>query len=92
MQATKTRTKRQKPSVKKSGYVLYFLKEHSLSLVLAGITITLKIAGYFMPEGYWQDSLNGFGDDSWGAFLIIVCTKYFIEQGSPESKDTSSKN
>ena len=64
-----------------------FWHEHSLSLVLAAITIGLKISGAFAPEGYWQDTFNGFGDDSWGAFLIIVCTKYFIERGSPESKD-----
>lgn len=90
MAGKKRHTARPKPSLS-SGYALYFLKEHSLSLVLAGITIALKTAGYIAPEGYWQDSLNGFGDDAWGAFLIILCTKYFIEQGSPESKSLSQK-
>ena len=67
------------------------LKKHSLSLVLALLTIFFKGGAAILPDGYWRDFFQGFGDDTWGAFVVIVATKYFIEIGSPQSSSSKGK-
>lgn len=67
--------------------LLQHIHDHSLSLVLAGMTIAFKLTGGLLPDGYWQDFCQGFGDDTWGAFVVVVATKYFMEKGSPQSDD-----
>lgn len=62
------------------------IRAHSLSLVLLGLTLALKAGSYALDTGWWQDTLGGLGDDTWGALVIVVATKYFWEKGSAESK------
>ncbi len=70
---------------KKKKSLSWHLKEHSLSIVLALLTIFFKVGAALMDDGYWKDFFQGFGDDTWGAFVVVVATKYFIEIGSPQS-------
>ena len=66
---------------------LAFLRKHSLSIGLFCITVVLKIATLFFEQSSrWYDLFSGMGDDSFGAFLIVVTSKFWIESGSPASK------
>ena len=63
-----------------------WLKDHSLSLVLASLWLTLTALAFVLPDGSVQDYLHNLAGDAFGAVLIVVATKYFIERGSAESK------
>ena len=63
-----------------------WLKDHSLSLVLTAIWAALTVAAFVLPDGALQDYLHNLAGDAFGAVLIVVATKYFIERGSAESK------
>lgn len=60
------------------------LREHSLSIVLV-----LLMVGWFIGA-IWQgvdaaDMLSNLFGDTYGAFVIVVATKWFREIGSKES-------
>lgn len=62
------------------------LYEHSLSIVIGCIWLTLLGVGYLMPNDKIQEYLYGLSHDAFGALVIVIATKYFIERGSKESK------
>jgi hypothetical protein len=65
-----------------------FLREHSLSIALALLWGALTVASYFPENGSWlSQTLIGYAGDVFGAFLIVMATKWLIERGSPQSKD-----
>jgi hypothetical protein len=63
-----------------------FLREHSLSIVLGGFAIGFEVISAVLSEGWWRDFLLNYSGDAFGAWLIVVMSKWFIERGSAESK------
>jgi hypothetical protein len=64
-----------------------FLREHSLSLILAGLLVFL----FFMYTQSDQETHLGtfYGNaiaDWLGVFVFVIATKYFFESGSGESR------
>jgi hypothetical protein len=72
---------------KRGGRPTLFLKEHSLSLVLAGL-LTFFVAMYRRSDP--QTHLGAFYGNAiadWlGVLVFVVATKYFFETGSGESR------
>lgn len=65
-----------------------WVRDHSLSLVIAGVWAVLHGLRFLVEkDGYWYDTFTGHADDAFGAFVIVVATKWFIERGSAESKE-----
>jgi hypothetical protein len=65
-----------------------FLRDHSLSIILAVLWVALSLASYWTRDDEWLTQfLANHAGDSFGALLIVIATKYFIERGSAESKD-----
>jgi bifunctional non-homologous end joining protein LigD len=63
-----------------------FLWSHSLSIAL-GLWVGLSILSFLLPEGSLQGYVQNLAGDAFGAAVIVVATKFFIERGSPESKE-----
>ena len=64
-----------------------WLHKHSLSIGLFGIALALKLATLACEQSSrWYDLWSGMGDDAFGAGLIVVASKHWIEKGSPASK------
>lgn len=75
-----------------------FLKQHSLSIIIGGIFLLMLIASVFLapvmkqPDKYptyivWiAETDYSLMADVFGAFLLVVLTKYLREKGSAESK------
>lgn len=61
-------------------------RDHSLSLVLTGLWWGLTAAAFLLPEGPAQEYLHNLSGDAFGAFVIVVLTKWLRERGSAESK------
>lgn len=59
--------------------------EHSLSLVL-GVIMAVTLVRSLMVGANGADIWSNLFGDTWGAFLIVVTTKYGRERGSAESK------
>lgn len=63
------------------------IRQHSLSLVLAAIWFVLSGASAVPDQGTWfAQILANMAGDAFGALLVVIATKYFIERGSPQSK------
>jgi hypothetical protein len=68
--------------------ILIFLREHSFSIFLFILWIVLSLSSYWTKDEEWLTQfLANHAGDAFGAFLIVLATKYFIERGSAESKD-----
>lgn len=75
--------------------MIRWLHDHSLSLVLAIFYLLFQSAGTVVgllmtKKSGWelfQIAMQGHADDVLGAWFIVVFTKWFIEKGSPESKE-----
>jgi hypothetical protein len=64
-----------------------FLREHSLSLTLAGILIVLLLMYRRSDPSTHLGALYGNAIADWlGVFVFVIATKYFFEIGSGESK------
>lgn len=64
-----------------------FLREHSLSLTLAGILIFLFLMYRRSDPSTHVGALYGNAIADWlGVFVFVIATKYFFEIGSGESK------
>lgn len=77
-----------------------WLGEHSLSLVLIAILATQTLVfwwaswpdgnGSVPPEQYWRwftsEWFVSVLADTYGAFILVILSKYFWERGSKESK------
>jgi hypothetical protein len=65
-----------------------FLYEHGLSVALAVIYVGFKGGSWFVgPEQeFLYPTLHGHSDDTLGALLIVLCTKWWRERGSAASK------
>jgi hypothetical protein len=64
-----------------------FLREHSLSLTLAGILIFLLLMYRRSDPSTHLGALYGNAIADWlGVFVFVIATKYFFEIGSGESK------
>jgi hypothetical protein len=64
-----------------------FLREHSLSLMLAGILIFLFLIYRRSDPSTHLGALFGNAIADWlGVFVFVIATKYFFEIGSGESK------
>lgn len=61
------------------------LKEHSLSIFLLSLMAITGI-GSWITGAELRDVLSNLLGDSYGAFIIVVLTKWFRERGSAESK------
>ena len=65
----------------------YFLREHSLSLTLAGILIFLFVMYRRSDPSTHLGALYGNAIADWlGVLVFVIATKYFFEIGSGESK------
>lgn len=68
-----------------------FIKEHSLSLFVISIWLGLIIGSATLFEedwyAWWSERAGGHSDDAFGALLLVLLTKWFVERGSEESKD-----
>ena len=62
------------------------VREHSLSLFLGALWVALTLAAFTLQDGPVQEYIHNLAGDAFGAFLIVVATKYFIERGSAESR------
>ena len=62
-------------------------REHGLSLFLGGLWMALTVLAFALREGPLQQYLQNLAGDSFGAFIIVVATKWLIEKGSAESND-----
>ena len=63
-----------------------FLRDHSLSLVIAAMWLALTLVAAAPLPQWWQDYFQGLAHDTFGALVIVIATKYFIEKGSTQSK------
>ena len=64
-----------------------FLREHSLSLTLAGILIVLVLMYRRSDPSTHLGALFGNAIADWlGVFVFVIATKYFFEIGSGESR------
>jgi hypothetical protein len=64
-----------------------FLREHSLSLTLAGILILLFLMYRRSDPSTHLGALYGNAIADWlGVFVFVIATKYFFEIGSGESR------
>jgi hypothetical protein len=64
-----------------------FLREHSLSLVLAGILILLFLLYTRSDPQTHRGAFYGNAIADWlGVFVFVISTKYFFEAGSGESR------
>lgn len=62
-------------------------RRHSLSIVLVGIWLALTAASAIPePDSWVAVTLANLAGDAFGALLVVVATKYFIERGSAASK------
>jgi hypothetical protein len=69
-----------------------FLREHSLSLTLAGILIFLLLMYRGSDPSTHLGALYGNAIADWlGVFVFVIATKYFFEIGSGESKRPSRR-
>ena len=66
--------------------MIRWFKEHSLSLVLTAIWWVLTAVDFLLPESTVQQYLGDLSGDAFGAWLVVVLTKWFTEKGSAESK------
>jgi hypothetical protein len=72
---------------KRSGRPTLFLKEHSLSLVLAGLLVFfLVMYGQSDPQTHLGAFYGNAIADWLGVLVFVVATKYFFETGSGESR------
>jgi hypothetical protein len=65
-----------------------FFHDHSLSIFLGSLWIVLTVLAFTLTEGPVQSYLHNLAGDAFGAFIIVLSTKWLIERGSAESKDT----
>ena len=63
-----------------------WLHEHGLSLVIGALWIGLTVVGLLLPEKVMEYA-HGLAHDTFGALVIVIATKYFIERGSAESRE-----
>jgi hypothetical protein len=64
-----------------------FLREHSLSLTLAGILVFLFVMYQRSDPSTHQGAFYGHALADWLAvFVFVLATKYFFETGSGESR------
>jgi hypothetical protein len=69
-----------------------FLREHSLSLVAAGILGTwIVLYRRSDPSTHWGSFFGNAIADWSGVVVTVVATKYFYERGSAESKPVPKK-
>jgi len=67
-----------------------FLREHSLSLVLAGVLALLLVLYARSDPGTHLGAFFGNAIADWlGVFAFVIATKYFFETGSGESRQPS---
>jgi hypothetical protein len=65
-----------------------FLREHSLSLILAGLLLVLLVMyGRSDPQTHVGAFYGNAIADWLGVFVFVVATKYFFETGSGESRE-----
>jgi hypothetical protein len=64
-----------------------WLHNHSLSIALCSLWIVLTIISFSIKNSEVQNYVHNLSGDAFGAFVIVMATKYFIEKGSAESKD-----
>jgi hypothetical protein len=66
------------------------LIDHALSLVVGTLWIALLAWSYGSFDGttteWLSERAGGHSDDTFGALLIIIATKWLRERGSPQSK------
>ncbi len=66
-----------------------WLREHSLSIVLAGMWLGISVFAWLIAsEWKWEDYFQGLAHDAYGAFVIVVATKYFVERGKRPSAES----
>lgn len=71
-----------------------WIDKHSLAMSLIALTMGLSVLSSVAATHNWviwsvqmDDFLDNRSAEAWGAFLIVVVSKWFREEGSPESKD-----
>lgn len=64
-----------------------FLKNHSLSIFLGLLWVGLSIAAFLLPEGSIREFVHGHATASFGAFVVVLATKWLYEKGSAQSKE-----
>lgn len=61
--------------------------EHSLSIFLTALFASFSFWSFLLEEGGAEQSyVQNLAGDTFGALLVVVATKYFMEKGSPQSK------
>lgn len=75
-----------------------WIEKHSLAIFLLGLAAgfsALSSAAATHDWVIWSVKMDDFFDnrsaEAWGAFLITTASKWFREEGSPESKDPEEK-
>ena len=68
-----------------------WLHDHSLSIFLGFLWIAITVVAFMLPEGSVQQYLHNLAGDAFGAFVIVMSTKWLIEKGSAESKDDDDR-
>ncbi len=63
------------------------IREHSLAIVLILIMATSFVYSLAVEAEAKDIASNVFGD-TWGAFLIVVASKWFTERGKNPSKES----
>ncbi len=63
-----------------------WLQRHSLGVILLALTLGNGL-GLLIHGGELRDFFNAFLGDSYGAFIIVIASKWFREEGSAESKE-----
>jgi hypothetical protein len=64
-----------------------WLRDHSLTLVLLAIMAASLVYSLAVDAEAKDIASNVFGD-TWGAFLIVVVTKWFTERGGHPSTES----
>ena len=64
------------------------LRDHGLSIALAVLYVAFKVGSWFTTpdDPFWYATLHGHSDDTFGALLIVLGTKWWRERGSAASK------
>jgi hypothetical protein len=63
-----------------------WLHNHGLSIGLCALWLALTAVSFVIDKSSVQNYIQNLTGDAFGAFIIVVATKYLVEKGSAESK------
>jgi hypothetical protein len=66
-----------------------WIREHSLSLIVTSIWLTLMVSSFIMFEegalDWLSERAGGHSDDAFGALVVVLGHKWFIERGERDN-------